>query len=186
MNQTFMYYSTRPMIYYHDPYHPHYWWWVLERDRRQRAYWAYHHRYTMDQARYQDMTARDPALAAEVANLEAQGLPRDPNFVPRDDSFWKQRRLLGGVLAAGPHGPLHTCIAFLLPAEPDVIDPDLMFTDSFAEASYNEVESGEASVPLPTSRWSAGFGSLCVFLPLGLIIVSALGLAYLRRQAPTK
>jgi hypothetical protein len=75
-------YYSRPIIVYHDPYNSFFWWWLLDRDREQRALWAYHHQAVMDQARYQELLARDRALEARVRELEASKLPRDPTYTP--------------------------------------------------------------------------------------------------------
>src|ERR1035441_4627766 len=59
-----------------------FWWWVLDRSIDDRAWWAYHHRYDMDPARYQALVANDQQLESRVAQLEAQQAPRDPNYTP--------------------------------------------------------------------------------------------------------
>ncbi len=72
-----------PPVVYRDPFGPLFHWWLLERasaDRR--AAWAYHHRGQIDQARWADMTRRDPQLESRVRQLETAGQPRDPNYVP--------------------------------------------------------------------------------------------------------
>ena len=51
-------YSSRPVVIYHDPYNSLFWWWLLDRSIDDRAWWAYHHRYDMDPARYQALVAR--------------------------------------------------------------------------------------------------------------------------------
>ena len=75
-------YSTRPWVMYHDSYNSFFWWWLLDRSLDDRAWWAYHHRYDMDPARYQALVANDAQLEARVQTLEAQQAPRDPNYVP--------------------------------------------------------------------------------------------------------
>jgi hypothetical protein len=75
-------YSTRPWVTYHDPYNSFFWWWLLDRALDDRAWWAYHHRYDMDPARYEALVATDAQLQARVAQLEAQQVARDPNYVP--------------------------------------------------------------------------------------------------------
>jgi hypothetical protein len=75
-------YSARPVVTYHDPYGSLFWWWLLERSLDDRAYWAYHHRYDMAPARYQALVANDQQLEARVEELEAQQVPRDPNYTP--------------------------------------------------------------------------------------------------------
>jgi hypothetical protein len=84
--QTFYhsYYSHPPVtvVHYNDPYNTFFWLWMLDRSVNDRAYWAYHHRHEMDEARYRDLLAKDRALEARVKQLEAEKLARDPNFVP--------------------------------------------------------------------------------------------------------
>ena len=75
-------YYSRPWVTYHDPYNSLFWWWLLDRSLDDRAWWAYHHRYDMDPARYQALLSNDQQLGARVEQLEAQQAPRDPNFVP--------------------------------------------------------------------------------------------------------
>jgi hypothetical protein len=75
-------YYSRPTVTYQDPYNNFFWWWLLDRSLEDRAWWAYHHRYDMDAARYQALLASDQQLQARVAQLEAQQPARDPNYVP--------------------------------------------------------------------------------------------------------
>ena len=75
-------YYSRPVVIYRDPYNSLFWWWLLDRSLDDRAWWAYHHRYDMDPARYQALVANDPQLETRVEQLEAQQAPRDPNYVP--------------------------------------------------------------------------------------------------------
>ena len=75
-------YWSRPVVVYHDPYSSLFWWWLLDRSLDDRAWWAYHHRYDMDPARYQALVDNDRQLEARVADLETQQAPRDPSYVP--------------------------------------------------------------------------------------------------------
>jgi hypothetical protein len=75
-------YYSRPVVIYNDPYNSFFWWWLLDRSLDDRAWWAYHHRYDMDPARYQALVANDQQLESRVEQLEAQQVQRDPNFVP--------------------------------------------------------------------------------------------------------
>jgi hypothetical protein len=75
-------YASRPVVIYHDPYNSLFWWWLLDRSLDDRAWWAYHHRYDMDPARYQALVAQDQQLEARVEQLEVQQAPRDPNYTP--------------------------------------------------------------------------------------------------------
>ena len=75
-------YYSRPVVVYHDPYNSFFWWWLLDQSLDDRAYWAYHHRYDMDPARYESLLATDQQLQARVAQLEAQQVARDPQYTP--------------------------------------------------------------------------------------------------------
>jgi len=75
-------YYSRPMVVYNDPYSSFFWWWLLDRSLDDQAWWAYHHRYDMDPARYSALMAHDQALEARVAQLEAQQAPRNAQFTP--------------------------------------------------------------------------------------------------------
>jgi hypothetical protein len=75
-------YSSRPVVVYHDPYSSFFWWWLLDQSLETRALWAYNHRQVMDEARYRDLLARDAQLEAQVRQLEAQGVPRNPAAAP--------------------------------------------------------------------------------------------------------
>ena len=58
--------------------------WILSDaiNSHQRALWMYNHQDVIDQARYDEMLRRDARLQAEIDQLKAQNLPRDPNYVP--------------------------------------------------------------------------------------------------------
>jgi len=69
-------------VTYHDPYSSLFWWWLLDRSLDDQAWWAYHHRYDMDPARYQALLANNQQLETRVSQLEALQAPRDPTFTP--------------------------------------------------------------------------------------------------------
>src|SRR5438105_4438889 len=73
---------SRPAVVYHDGYSPWFWLWLLDRGTRDQAAWVYHHRYSMDAARYDSMLAQNAALREQVRQLESQDVPRDPGYVP--------------------------------------------------------------------------------------------------------
>lgn len=76
-------YTYRPWVTYSDPFSSLFWWWLLDRSLDDQAWWAYHHRYDMDPARYQALLANNQQLEARVAQLEAQqSVPRDPAYTP--------------------------------------------------------------------------------------------------------
>lgn len=80
--QFYLTYQSRPVVVYHDPYNSYFWYWMMDRSIEQQALWAYHHRQSMDAARYNDLMAKNADLAVRVRQLENQGAPRDPAFVP--------------------------------------------------------------------------------------------------------
>jgi len=75
-------YVARPVVVYRDPYNSFFWWWLLDRSLDDRAYWAYHHRYDMDPARYQALVADNRELETRIEQLENQQVPRNPNYAP--------------------------------------------------------------------------------------------------------
>jgi len=76
-------YWYRPVVVYQDPYSSFFWWWLLDRSIEDQAWWAYHHRYDMDPARYQALLASNQQLETRVAQLEAQqNVQRDPTYSP--------------------------------------------------------------------------------------------------------
>ncbi|MDB6031945.1 MAG: hypothetical protein JWM16_2283 [Verrucomicrobiales bacterium] len=82
MYDTYAPYYSRPVVVYRDSYNSFFWWWLLDRSLDDRAYWAYHHRYDMDPARYQALVAENRDLETRVEQLETQRVPRDTNYVP--------------------------------------------------------------------------------------------------------
>jgi hypothetical protein len=75
-------YYYRPIVVYRDSYSSFFWWWLLDQSLDQRAYWAYHHRWDMDDARYQALLASDARLQTRISELEAQQVAQDPSFTP--------------------------------------------------------------------------------------------------------
>ena len=75
-------YYARP-TYYRDFYSPFLMGFLFSSVMRSsdRATWMYHHEADMDQARYHEMLSRDAQLQAEIDQLKAQNIPRDPGFV---------------------------------------------------------------------------------------------------------
>jgi hypothetical protein len=76
------YTNAPPVVVYHDPYSNFFWWWLLDRSLDERAYWAYNHRQSMDEARYRDLLAHDANLEARIHQLEANHVPPDPTYRP--------------------------------------------------------------------------------------------------------
>ena len=121
-------YSYRPWVTYRDPYGSSFWWWLLDRSADDQAWWAYHHRYDMDPARYQALVASNQQLEARVADLEGRRVERNPAYTPagldRDlmysDQYVKQtfstRPTRGGVIAFwvfGVPAAAGTCAFFI-------------------------------------------------------------------------
>jgi len=70
-------------VYYNDYFSPFLMGYLFSSavNANDRALWLYNHRDAMDEARYRDAVSRDAALSARVAELEAQQVQRDPNYV---------------------------------------------------------------------------------------------------------
>jgi hypothetical protein len=113
---------------FRDPFGPFFYLWLLERATADdRARWAYNHRAEMDQARWADMVGRDPQLEARVRQLEAQGRPADPTYVPEPIKHDPDLMYNDGYVAAVwnpqsapqqrpsgfPWGAVLLCVAFL-------------------------------------------------------------------------
>ena len=75
-------YYGRPTVVYNDPYNSYFWYWLLSQSLDSQASWAYHHRYVMDRARYNDLMNRNAVLAARVNQLEESKVARDSSFTP--------------------------------------------------------------------------------------------------------
>ena len=105
-------YYSRPVVIYHDPYNSLFWWWLLDRSLDDRAWWAYHHRYDMDPARYQALVAKDQQLEARVEQLEAQQAPRDPSYTPPgvDRDLMYSDRYVAADLQQSPHDLGRGCL----------------------------------------------------------------------------
>lgn len=82
MSTLFRPYYSRPIVVYNDPFGSFFWWWLLDQSLENRALWAYHHRNSMDSARYQALVEHDAELEARVRQLEAEKVATNPNFVP--------------------------------------------------------------------------------------------------------
>lgn len=78
------YYSAPAPMMYHDSFNPWFWMWLMDRNNNTRAETIYHHRDEMDPERYKELLAKDAALEAKIKELEAQGVKKDPSYVPPD------------------------------------------------------------------------------------------------------
>lgn len=67
---------------YSDGISPMFWGFMMGQSINNQAAWAYHHRDSMDDARYRELLAKDVALEAKVKAMEAEGIKRDPNYLP--------------------------------------------------------------------------------------------------------
>ncbi len=75
------YYGYPPLVY-NDPYNGWFWYWLLAQSLDSQATWAYHHRYAMDQRRYDDLLNRNAELGARVKQLEQNKVARDTSYTP--------------------------------------------------------------------------------------------------------
>ncbi len=77
-----------------------------------RAFWVYHHRDSIDDARYYDLLARDAGLSAQLRQMELQNVQRDPNYVlptmVNDPDLMYDK---GFVDSARQHGPSVSSVA---------------------------------------------------------------------------
>lgn len=70
-----------PMVMYGDQFHPLWNYYLLSRVSADlTSLWIYHHMASMDQARLNDLYAKNAELKARVAALEAQKVARDPTY----------------------------------------------------------------------------------------------------------
>lgn len=75
-------------------------------NRTDRAAWVYHHRDSIDDARYQDLVTRDAGLAAQLEQMKLQNVQRDPGYVlPTMASDPDLMYSKGFVDSARRHGP---------------------------------------------------------------------------------
>jgi hypothetical protein len=127
MHTVFIPYTSRPTVVYRDSYNSLFWWWLLDRSLDDRAYWAYHHRYDMDPARYQALVADNRQLEARVEQLEAQRVPRDPTYTPPNldrDLMYTDRR----VAQAYANRPTRSgAVAFWILAVPTILGGGCLF-----------------------------------------------------------
>lgn len=72
-------YHDRPPMAYHDPYGPLFMYMLLDRSTDERAAWAYHHKDSMDPARYEELLKRDAALESKIRALEANKVEKNPD-----------------------------------------------------------------------------------------------------------
>lgn len=74
-----------PVVAYGDPFHPMWNYYLLSRVSADlTSLWIYHHVHSLDQARLNDLYARNAELRDRVARLEAQKVPRDPAYALPD------------------------------------------------------------------------------------------------------
>lgn len=81
--QTFgRYYGQTTVYRYNDGFNVFFWLWLLDRPRNDRDMWVYNHRDEMDRARYEALLQKDTNLEQRLKELEAQGVKKDPSYVP--------------------------------------------------------------------------------------------------------
>ncbi len=86
--QAFGSYYGRPVPQYYYGYHDSFgnvwfWLWLMDRPMHQRDTWVYNHRDQIDPARYEEMKKKDADLENRLKALEAQGVKKDPSYVPQ-------------------------------------------------------------------------------------------------------
>jgi hypothetical protein len=75
-------YRSQPVVVYNDNFSSAFHWWLMAQSIQTQAEWAYHHRNSMDQARYNAMLSQNAELAARVRSLEAQNVSRNNHWSP--------------------------------------------------------------------------------------------------------
>jgi len=75
-------YSSHPGIMYNDCYHPMWNYWLMSQSLDIMSMWVYCHQMNMDQARLANLYAQNAGLQAQVQNLQARNVVRDPNYTP--------------------------------------------------------------------------------------------------------
>lgn len=78
--------SGSPVVYHHynDYWNPFLMGWLISDslNSSRRAEWVYHHRDSIDEERYRELVKKDAALEAKLKEMEANGVPKDPKYVP--------------------------------------------------------------------------------------------------------
>jgi hypothetical protein len=69
-------------IYYSDPYHGMFNYWLLDRSLTDMSLFIYHHQAEMDRARVRDLYAKNADLEAKVNALQKSGLKAIPTWYP--------------------------------------------------------------------------------------------------------
>ena len=82
-NRVRIFYDISHPTYYHDYWSPYLMGYLFSSaiNASDRAAWVYHHRDSIDDARYQDLLARDAGLAGQLRQLEMQNVQPDPAYV---------------------------------------------------------------------------------------------------------
>lgn len=94
------YYDGRPAPiahYYNDSFNGWFWLWLLDRPQYH-GDWVYHHRDQIDPARFEELKKKDATLEKRIAELEAQGVKKDPSYVPpgiEEDLMYKDEYVKG-------------------------------------------------------------------------------------------
>lgn len=70
-----------PTVVYNDGFSPWFWLWLMDRPHY-RDQWVYHNYDRMDPARLAELKRNDADLDNRLRALEAQGVKRDPSYVP--------------------------------------------------------------------------------------------------------
>lgn len=73
---------SRPTIIYHDNFNYLFWYMLLEMNQRDRDMWVYNHRAEMDQARFDELKAKDADMENRLRAMEQAGVKQDTSYVP--------------------------------------------------------------------------------------------------------
>jgi hypothetical protein len=79
-SRPYEWYYTQPTMHVGGGYSSMFWWMMMEWNAERRAQWFYHNRDRIEQTSYQQ-GLRDAEVARRIAELEAKGVSRDPNYV---------------------------------------------------------------------------------------------------------
>jgi hypothetical protein len=79
-SRPYEWYYTQPTMHVGGGYSSMFWWMMMEWNAERRAQWFYHNRDRIEQTSYQQ-GLRDAEVARRIAELEAKGVNRDPNYV---------------------------------------------------------------------------------------------------------
>lgn len=83
--ETFSRYANQPIAgttTYNDPINIWFWMWLMDQSLDSKANWAYNHRSEIDDARYNELLAKNVGLKEKIAELEKTGVNKNTGYVP--------------------------------------------------------------------------------------------------------